>query len=63
MRSDIDADDLALCGDKDDNGKLVNDQVCLCETDLCNAMWKNSGVAATGTAISVVSILVAVFLH
>ena len=63
MRSDIDAEDLALCGDKDDNGKLVDDQVCLCDTDLCYAMWKNSGIAVTDTAISIVSILVIVFLH
>ena len=41
-RSDIDADDLALCGVKDNNGKFVDEQVCLCEADLCNAMWKNS---------------------
>ena len=65
-RSDIDADDLALCGDKDNNGKLVDDQVCLCEADLCNAMWKNSkddqismknsAAHVTCTALALVSI-------
>ena len=59
-RSEIDEDDLALCGDKDNDGKLVDDQVCLCETDLCNAMWKknpkNSAALVTSTALALVSI-------
>ena len=62
-RSDVDSDKLELCGDKDDDGKLVDDQVCLCETDLCNAFWKNSATTTTGTAMALVSILVVIFLH
>merc|ERR1712045_376254 len=53
-RSEIDADDLALCGDKDDNGKLVDDQVCLCETDLCNALWKNTATVTSGAIMALV---------
>ena len=37
---------MALCGKKEKNGTLVDDQICLCDTDLCNALWKKLGEAA-----------------
>ena len=46
------ADDLANCG-KEEDGKLVDRQVCLCDTDLCNGA--NSVMMGTvGTAMALV---------
>ena len=57
-------DELALCGNKDDNGNLVDQQTCVCFTDLCNAMWKEDQAvknsAAISTAMAIVSIFIAI---
>ena len=45
-------DRLSLCGNKDDNGNLVDDQICICFTDLCNALWKGISATTATTTIS-----------
>ena len=48
-------DRLSLCGNKDDNGNLVDDQICICFTDLCNALWKEIPATTATTTTTTIS--------